>query len=63
MVFFFTPVLLMVVGEAKEVVAGLDEGVEVGVGEGVATGFASIFSWEIVARIVGDENVKLWAAR
>lgn len=63
MVFFFTPVLLLVDGEAEEDVAGLGEEVGEGVGEGVATGFASTFSWEIVARMVGEENVKLWAAR
>ncbi len=63
MVFLVTAVLLLVVGEAEDDVAVLDGGVEEGAGEGVATGFASTFSWEIVARIVGEENVKLWAAR
>ena len=63
MVFLVTTMLLLVVDEAEEDVAELDEGVEEGVGEGVATGFASTFSWENVARIVGEENVKLWAAR
>ncbi len=58
MVFFFTPALLLVDDEAEEDVAWLDEGEE-GVGKGVATGFTSTFSWEIVARIVGEENVKL----
>ncbi len=60
---FLHLMLVLVVGEAEEDVAELDEGVEEGVGEGVTTGFASTFSWEIVARIVGDEKVKLCAAK